>query len=152
MSKRKTIPDHGALDDVLAPAPAAPPARLAAALATAEKLTPKKKLPGQLPADKPKARPAAPAATRTRQRKSTRLDVAPKQDLFTGPEAAGYLRVSARTLLRVAKEGQLGHVKVGGRVRFLLEDLDRYARGESARAGALMGWDRLRAKRGTKQG
>lgn len=73
------------------------------------------------------------------------IAVEPKADLFTGAEAAVYLRVSTATMLRIARGGAVGHVMVGGRVRFLVEDLERYARGEAPRAGALLGWDRLRA-------
>lgn len=80
------------------------------------------------------------------------LAVEPKADLFTGAEAAAYLRVSPATMLRIAKEGAVGHTKVGGRVRFLLEDLDRYARGEAPRPGALAGWDRLRAPKTPRKG
>jgi len=98
-----------------------------------------------------KASETSPASSSAGNPYCPTLDIAPKQDLLTSAEAATYLRISPSTLLRVAKAGEVGHVKVGGRVRFLLEDLDRYARGEPHRPGAQLGWDRLRAPKGSKQ-
>lgn len=108
--------------------------------------------PGQMPRQHPTQASQTPkqekkpiSTLQPRQRRIPLLAVEPKADLFTGAEAATYLRISPATMLRIAREGAVGHVMVGGRVRYLLEDLDRYARSEAPRAGALVGWDRLRA-------
>jgi len=37
--------------------------------------------------------------------------------------------------------GNIGHVKIGGRVRFHREDIDRYEKGLPPRAEALKGWE-----------
>jgi len=46
-------------------------------------------------------------------------------DILTLTEVAAYLRVTKRTLYRLAQEGQLPAFKLGGTWRFRREELDR---------------------------
>jgi excisionase family DNA binding protein len=47
-------------------------------------------------------------------------------DILTLTEVAAYLRVTKRTLYRLAQEGQLPAFKLGGTWRFRREELDRW--------------------------
>jgi len=48
------------------------------------------------------------------------------EDILTIKEVADYLKVTERTLYRLAQEGKLPAFKVGGSWRFRREDLDRW--------------------------
>ena len=107
--------------------------------------------------NKPKA---APKRTASKERSTTlTVEAVVDRTVYTREEAARYLGTSPQTLWRVAQAGadrdgkQLGHTRIGARVRFLREDLDRYARGEAPRAGAVIGWakDEERAERMRQQ-
>ena len=53
------------------------------------------------------------------------------------PEAAAFLRVKVDTLRIWRRDGRgPAYVKVGGRVRYLMEDLEQFVRGRSARPRA----------------
>jgi excisionase family DNA binding protein len=47
-------------------------------------------------------------------------------DILTLTEVAAYLRVTKRTLYRLAQEGQLPAFKLGGTWRFRREELNRW--------------------------
>lgn len=47
-------------------------------------------------------------------------------DILTLTEVSAYLRVTKRTLYRLAQEGQLPAFKLGGTWRFRREELDRW--------------------------
>lgn len=47
-------------------------------------------------------------------------------DILTLTEVAAYLRVTKRTLYRLAQEGRLPAFKLGGTWRFRREELDRW--------------------------
>ena len=58
-----------------------------------------------------------------------REEVAPvAQRLLTTRQACDYLQVSATTLWRITKRGELTPVRVGGRCQFDVKDLDRFIR------------------------
>lgn len=142
MSKRKTIPDHDALDDVLAPATAAPPAAPPPPRAPADthRSTPERVAKGNalVPPTEP------PRRVRGRRKQMMPLDLT--RPVLNREEAAQYLGIGRSTLLKIAQAGRdaegkaLGHTRVGARLAFLREDLDRYVRAEEPRSGASIGW------------
>ena len=48
-------------------------------------------------------------------------------------EAAAYLAVTEGTVYRLARAGELPHVRIGRAVRFRVEDLDRYLEERTSR-------------------
>lgn len=113
--------------------------------------------PAPMPLIKPK-----PTQQRTARREpaaSLTVSSTVERTVYTRAEAARYLATSPVTLWRIGQLGQdsrgqqLGHTVIGARVRFLREDLDRYARGERPRPGAIVGWakDEDRAERMRQQ-
>ena len=126
-----------------APAPAAVPAKIPTTTKREEQ--------------KPKA--ARRTAARTERSNTLTVEAVVDRTVYTRDEAARYLGTSPATLWRIAQAGQdvdgkrLGHTRIGTRVRFLREDLDRYARSEAPRDGAVLGWakDEDRAERMRQQ-
>ena len=55
-------------------------------------------------------------------------------EILTAREVAGYLKVNERTVLKLAGDGQLPGVKVGGQWRFKRAVLDRWLEDEMGRA------------------
>lgn len=53
------------------------------------------------------------------------------QKVLTMKEATEYLKTSRQTLLKMIKEGKLKANKIGRSYRFLIEELDKYLRGEA---------------------
>lgn len=113
-----------------APPPATPAARVnAATIARVNALVPAEEKPRR---------------TRSRRVEPMPLDVS--RPVFNRIEAAQYLGMGRSTLLKIAQVGRdgegkvLGHTRVGARLAFLREDLDRYLRNEEPRAGATIGW------------
>ena len=126
----------------------------AAQTAAAPSITP---APVPAPAPTREQKPKATRQTAARKERGTTLTVQStvEKTVYTREEAALYLGTSPVTLWRVAQVGQdrdgksLGHTRIGARVRFLREDLDRYANNKEPRPGATIGWakDEERAER-----
>jgi excisionase family DNA binding protein len=56
-------------------------------------------------------------------------------DILTIREVADYLKVTERTLYRLAQEGKIPAFKVGGAWRFRRGDLDRWIQSQSQTEG-----------------
>jgi hypothetical protein len=132
------VPDAApAVEQPPAPAPA-PAARITPELVA--------KVNALVPEDNTK--PARRA--RARRKQMTPIDVT--RPVLYREEAEQYLGIGRSKLLSIAQAGRdsdgklLGHTRVGARLAFLREDLDRYLRGEEPRAGARVGWA-INAKR-----
>ncbi len=65
------------------------------------------------------------------------------EDILTIREVADYLKVTERTLYRLAQDGKLPAFKVGNSWRFRREDLKRWISEQSRGAGTNRGDDRL---------
>lgn len=105
--------------------------------------------PAQTSHIEPKTKSARRVAARKERGTTLTVETTVERTVYTREEAAKYLGTSPATLWRVAQEGQeraktgqpvLGYSLIGKRIRFLREDLDRYARGEAPRPSALVGW------------
>lgn len=57
-------------------------------------------------------------------------------DVLKLSEAAGFLRISTRTLVKLATAGTIAGRKVGGQWRFLRTDLEAYVHGGSQQAAS----------------
>jgi excisionase family DNA binding protein len=57
-------------------------------------------------------------------------------DVFKLPEAAAFLRVSQRTVVKLAVAGVIPGRKVGGQWRFLRTDLEAYVHGGTKQAAS----------------
>jgi len=85
-------------------------------------------------------------ARKARARRTQMMPLDMTRPVLNRAEAAQYLGIGLSTLLKVAQAGRdaegkaLGHTRVGARLAFLREDLDRYVRAEAPRAGASIGW------------
>lgn len=49
-------------------------------------------------------------------------------EIITAQEAANFIRVDYRTLLKYAREGKIPSLRIGGFVRFLRTDLETWLR------------------------
>jgi len=85
-------------------------------------------------------------ARKARARRKQMMPLDMTRPVLNRAEAAQYLGIGLSTLLKVAQAGRdsegkaLGHTRVGARLAFLREDLDRYIRNEDPRQGAAVGW------------
>ncbi len=57
------------------------------------------------------------------------------EDILTIKEVADYLKVTERTLYRLAQEGKIPAFKVGGSWRFRRNDLDQWIREQTRNQG-----------------
>jgi len=130
-----------------------PPVKSVPAAAQPIRPAPATAVPAPTREQKPKA--ARQRTPRTERSNTLTFESTVERTVYSREEAASYLGTSPVTLWRVAQVGEdrdgkkLGHTRIGARVRFLREDLDRYARGEKPRPGAAIGWakDEERAER-----
>ena len=61
-------------------------------------------------------------------------------DILTIREVADYLKVTERTLYRLAQEGKIPAFKVGGAWRFRRGDLDQWIKSQSQTEGEAQRW------------
>jgi len=58
------------------------------------------------------------------------------QEILTMKEAAGYLKITEKTLLKLVKEGKVRALRVGNMYRFIKDELTEDVREKEARAAS----------------